>query len=266
MTNRYRRPIKEEAQHFAVSAGASAIGATAVYPIDLIKTRLQNQRKKLSLPGTVQASGNELYKGTWDCFRKIIKNEGPLRLYSGLVPNLVGQVPEKAIRLFVVEQVRAIAAGKLEKNKINISKKSKQVVSEVSAGMAAGTCQVFITNPSEVIKVRMQVASANKPTVFSLLRELGPKGLYRGASACFLRDIPFSGIYFPLYFLSKDFLSVSGPSSSLTSSSSFRLFFSASIAGLFSFFPSVFLHFVDFIGFFALNGCRNGGCGRNDSR
>lgn len=31
-------------------------------------------------------------------------------------------------------------------------------------------------------------------------------GLYKGASACFLRDIPFSGIYFPLYGLFKEFL------------------------------------------------------------
>ena len=30
-------------------------------------------------------------------------------------------------------------------------------------------------------------------------KELGVTGLYKGSSACFLRDIPFSAIYFPLY-------------------------------------------------------------------
>jgi len=35
---------------------------------------------------------------------------------------------------------------------------------------------------------------------------LGPAGLYKGASACFLRDIPFSGIYFPAYAKFKDML------------------------------------------------------------
>ena len=30
------------------------------------------------------------------------------------------------------------------------------------------------------------------------------KKIYTGASACFLRDIPFSGIYFPLYWHLKD--------------------------------------------------------------
>jgi hypothetical protein len=35
--------------------------------------------------------------------------------------------------------------------------------------------------------------------VFTVLKELGFKGLYKGAQACFLRDVPFSAIYFPTY-------------------------------------------------------------------
>ena len=38
-----------------------------------------------------------------------------------------------------------------------------------------------------------------------IIRELGLLGLYKGASACLLRDIPFSAIYFPAYaHLKKD--------------------------------------------------------------
>ena len=38
-----------------------------------------------------------------------------------------------------------------------------------------------------------------------IIRQLGLLGLYRGASACLLRDIPFSAIYFPTYnHLKKD--------------------------------------------------------------
>jgi solute carrier family 25 (mitochondrial aspartate/glutamate transporter), member 12/13 len=32
-----------------------------------------------------------------------------------------------------------------------------------------------------------------------IIRQLGLVGLYKGASACLLRDIPFSAIYFPAY-------------------------------------------------------------------
>lgn len=39
-----------------------------------------------------------------------------------------------------------------------------------------------------------------------IVRQLGLVGLYKGASACLLRDIPFSAIYFPAYsHLKKDF-------------------------------------------------------------
>jgi len=38
-----------------------------------------------------------------------------------------------------------------------------------------------------------------------IIRQLGLFGLYRGASACLLRDIPFSAVYFTAYsHLKKD--------------------------------------------------------------
>ena len=39
-----------------------------------------------------------------------------------------------------------------------------------------------------------------------IVKNLGLVGLYKGASACLLRDVPFSGIYFPTYnHLKRDF-------------------------------------------------------------
>lgn len=32
-----------------------------------------------------------------------------------------------------------------------------------------------------------------------MLKDLGLRGLYKGCSACLLRDVPFSAIYFPAY-------------------------------------------------------------------
>ena len=71
-----------------------ATGATAVYPIDLVKTRMQNQR-------TGSFVGELMYKNSFDCFKKVIRHEGILGLYRGLAPQLVGVAPEKAIKLTV---------------------------------------------------------------------------------------------------------------------------------------------------------------------
>lgn len=76
-----------------------ALGATAVYPIDLVKTRMQNQR-------TGSLVGEIAYRNSIDCFKKVVRHEGVLGLYRGLVPQLIGVAPEKAIKLTVNDLVR----------------------------------------------------------------------------------------------------------------------------------------------------------------
>ena len=61
------------AKSFALGGVSGALGATAVYPIDLVKTRMQNQRE-----------GKRLYATSWRCFTSVIKNEGIPALYRGL--------------------------------------------------------------------------------------------------------------------------------------------------------------------------------------
>jgi len=73
--------------------------------------------------------------------------------------------------------------------------------------------QVF-TNPLEIVKIRLQVQGevaktmegVEKRSAMWIVKNLGLVGLYKGASACLLRDVPFSGIYFPAYnHLKRDF-------------------------------------------------------------
>ena len=62
--------------HRDILSPPSATGATAVYPIDLVKTRMQNQRGSIA--------GEIMYKHSFDCFVKVIKNEGFVGLYRGM--------------------------------------------------------------------------------------------------------------------------------------------------------------------------------------
>ena len=86
--------ILESVYRFALGSIAGATGATAVYPIDLVKTRMQNQR-------TGSYIGELMYRNSFDCFKKVIRHEGFTGLYRGLVPQLMGVAPEKAIKLTV---------------------------------------------------------------------------------------------------------------------------------------------------------------------
>lgn len=62
---------------------------------------------------------------------------------------------------------------------------------------------MVFTNPLEIVKIRLQVAGeiagGSKVRALSVVRSLGLFGLYKGARACLLRDVPFSAIYFPVY-------------------------------------------------------------------
>lgn len=118
--------VGESVYHFALGSMAGAFGAFMVYPIDLVKTRMQNQRS--------QRVGERLYVNSIDCAKKVIRNEGFRGLYSGVLPQLVGVAPEKAIKLTVNDLVR----GKFSEPKTG----KIWWAHEVLAGGSAGMCQV----------------------------------------------------------------------------------------------------------------------------
>jgi solute carrier family 25 (mitochondrial aspartate/glutamate transporter), member 12/13 len=186
---------------------AGSLGIVALYPLDLIKTRLMNQR--------LGVNGRRMYANSMECCRLAIHTEGIRGLYRGLTPQLLCIAPEKAIKLHVDDLLRQVWTSRdAETGKPKIDLKL-----EVLAGACAGACQLLVTNPMELIKIRLQMQGETARLLrskglvppaplsfFGVLRDLGFPGVYRGASACLLRDIPFSAIYFPSYAWCKQIL------------------------------------------------------------
>ncbi|XP_073514774.1 mitochondrial glutamate carrier 1 isoform X2 [Phyllobates terribilis] len=185
---------------------AGLIGVTCVFPIDLAKTRLQNQQ-----------NGQRMYTSMSDCLIKTIRSEGYFGMYRGAAVNLTLVTPEKAIKL---------AANDFFRHSLSKDGKKLTLIKEMLAGCGAGTCQVIVTTPMEMLKIQLQDAgrlaaqkklmagqaglnsaavetSSARPTAMAISRELlkskGIAGLYKGLGATLLRDVPFSIIYFPLF-------------------------------------------------------------------
>ncbi|XP_023579716.1 mitochondrial glutamate carrier 2 isoform X2 [Octodon degus] len=187
---------------------AGLVGVTCVFPVDLAKTRLQNQR------------GTDAYRGMTDCLMKTVRAEGFLGMYRGAAVNLSLVTPEKAIKL---------AANDFFRDLLMEDGRQRNLKMEMLAGCGAGMCQVVVTCPMEMLKIQLQDAGrvagcpqglAAEPAssrsystgsapahkrpsatliAWELLRAQGLAGLYKGLGATVLRDIPFSIIYFPLF-------------------------------------------------------------------
>lgn len=90
----------------SLGAFSGTFGATVVYPINLLRTRLQAQ-------GTYAHPYR--YDGFVDVLQKTIKNEGYQGLFKGLVPNLAKVAPAVSISYFMYENLKVLF--QLETNK-----------------------------------------------------------------------------------------------------------------------------------------------------
>jgi len=178
---------------------AGACGAVVVYPIDLIKTRLQHQ-----------SSTNPAYANSTDCFQKIIKDEGVGGLYKGIIPVICTVGTEKGFRVCCYNQLKLtfLASGVFGIG----SGPEIWLFPCALAGCIAGAAQVVVANPVEKLKIRMQLQGEGGKSQGwrEVVDELGIKGLYQGFPVTVLRDIPSVGIFFAVYELMKYSLSDGG--------------------------------------------------------
>ncbi|RXG43636.1 hypothetical protein VDGE_01237 [Verticillium dahliae] len=77
-----------------IGATSGAFGATVVYPLNVLRTRLQTQGTAMH-PAT--------YTGIWDVAQKTLKNEGMRGMYKGLTPNLLKVAPALSITWVMYE-------------------------------------------------------------------------------------------------------------------------------------------------------------------
>ena len=84
--------------HAMSSAFAGLCAAFFSCPADVIKTRVMNQE-----------ANNPIYKGTVDCFKKTVAEEGFLALWKGFIPAYLRCAPWSMTFFITYEQLRKLA-------------------------------------------------------------------------------------------------------------------------------------------------------------
>jgi len=184
-------------KNFVAGGAGGCLGALVTCPLEVVKTRFQALGSRPALLLVKPA----YTPGIYHALKTIAVKEGPKGLFKGLVPNLVGVAPSRALYFGVYSITKAKLLGEggyPESSTVHL-------VSAVVAGAAVAT----ITSPIWLIKTRMQLQSdapaighTNYKNSFDCVkrvyREEGIRGFYKGLGASYL-GISESSINFVLY-------------------------------------------------------------------
>jgi hypothetical protein len=168
-------------------ATSGAIGAvianTLIFPLDVIKTRLQVQNESLKL---INPSNH--YDSALDAFRKIFVEEGLLGLYAGLVTGLAGTVVSSFSYFYIYSTIRGKYTEYIDGEDISTTM-------ELALGAGAGALCQFIVLPIGVVTTRFSNLIIRQQTDPELKRkpfyhvmkliieEEGLQGLWKGFQA-----------------------------------------------------------------------------------
>ncbi|KAL4330116.1 hypothetical protein AHAS_Ahas13G0367900 [Arachis hypogaea] len=169
---------------------AGAIAQMAIYPMDLVKTRLQ----------TCASEGGRVPKlGTLT--RDIWVQEGPRAFYRGLVPSLLGMIPYAGIDLTAYDTLKEIS-----KRYILVDSEPGPLV-QLGCGTISGALGATCVYPLQVIRTRLQAQRSNSSTAYKgmsdvfwkTLKDEGFRGFYKGLIPNLLKVVPAASITYMVY-------------------------------------------------------------------
>jgi len=169
-----------------IAGGGGGLSLLAVgQPFDIVKVRMQTQ--------------SHLYKSSMQCVTQLVKNEGPMAFYKGVVPMAGGIAPVFALSFLGFGHGKKIFG--------------EETIPQL--GMAGAWSAVYTTpliGSGERIKCVAQTTGTKYGTsdveiAKNLYRETGAKGLLKGMEMTLLRDGVGSALYFGTYeYLKKKYL------------------------------------------------------------
>ncbi|XP_028258760.1 calcium-binding mitochondrial carrier protein SCaMC-1 [Parambassis ranga] len=185
-------------ERFISGSLAGATAQTAIYPMEVMKTRL-----------TLRKTGQ--YSGMFDCAKKILKKEGVKAFYKGYVPNILGIIPYAGIDLAVYESMKNIWLSRYAKDTANPG-----VLVLLGCGTISSTCGQLASYPLALIRTRMQAQASVEGSeqlpmnlmVKKILEKEGFFGLYRGILPNFMKVIPAVSISYVVYEYTRSALGI----------------------------------------------------------
>ena len=204
----------------AGSAGAT-MSNFAVYPLDLIVTRLQLQKHLRK--GRSRSGEQQDYKGLEDAIRKIYEKEGLQGFYSGVLEDTVKTLADSFLFFLAYSYLRNKRSGAKSRNSKNGQAPGLSALEELGVGFLAGAGAKLCTTPIANVVTRLQAAaltgegsqpekgsqksSSTRVTSSTIARDIleekGPIGFWSGYSASLVLTLNPSLTFFLFETLKK---------------------------------------------------------------
>lgn len=188
---RIDEPNRETPKYYRFLAGSLA-GVTSqflTYPLDMARARMAVTHK-------------DTYSSLIQVFAKIWKNEGPLTLYRGLTPTLLGVIPYAGTSFGIYETLKHYHSSMSDRDKPN-------PLERMMFGAVAGLVGQSSSYPLDIVRRRMQTANVTGNgnsyktiigTLTKVYREEGLRnGLYKGLSMNWIKGPIAVGISFATF-------------------------------------------------------------------
>ncbi|VVB15598.1 unnamed protein product [Arabis nemorensis] len=165
---------------------AGAVAQASIYPLDLVKTRLQTCT---SQAGVVVPKLGTLTKD-------ILVHEGPRAFYKGLFPSLLGIIPYAGIDLAAYEKLKDLSRTYI------LQDTEPGPLVQLGCGTISGALGATCVYPLQVVRTRMQ-AERTRTSMSGVFRrtisEEGYKALYKGLLPNLLKVVPAASITYMVY-------------------------------------------------------------------
>jgi solute carrier family 25 S-adenosylmethionine transporter 26 len=185
---------------------AGAVGTAVLYPFDSAKTLRQSDpgryrsvrhaflelcRQPAVSPQSVTSNLEGLAFDTW---RRRIPGS---RAYNGLLAATIGAIPSSALYFGAYESMKRLI---LSISHDDATLLSRRLLIHAAAAASGNVISSAVFVPKELIKSQMQYSGSSiGRTVWKVLSEKGPLGLYSGYKATLMRNIPSACLRFVLY-------------------------------------------------------------------
>ncbi|XP_059449047.1 uncharacterized protein LOC132180293 [Corylus avellana] len=190
----------DKTKFYVVGAGLFTGVTVALYPVSVVKTRLQVASKDVA-----ERNATSVIKG-------ILRTDGVPGLYRGFGTVITGAIPARVIFLTALETTKVAAFKMVEPFKL--SEPTEAAIANGVAGMIASVFSQAVFVPIDVISQKLMVQGYSGHTKYNggldvtrkILKSDGIRGLYRGFGLSVMTYSPSSAVWWASYGSSQRFI------------------------------------------------------------